>query len=162
MEQCLYGFCAEMDENALVNAVEKNKDELTKEISEKANGRAAAANDDGSESGHAGLLNACAVLLIIFGMYKTIIGFRQLPSNFYLLGIVNILGTLLIWYGVYGLLVREKWSIGFVLCISLAGAVVLAAELAFGWLVFGLHLLFISLLIISLLILTGLSRKYCS
>jgi hypothetical protein len=161
MEQCLYGFCAEMDENASVNTVEKIKDGLTKDISEKRNGRGTAVNDLRGLK-HAGLLNTCAVLLIFFGMYKTVIGFHQLPSDYYLLGIVNTVGTLLIWYGVYGLFSRESWSIGFVLGISLAGVFILAVELIAGWLAFDLHMLFISLLIISLLIMTSLSRKYCS
>lgn len=161
MEQYLFGFCAVMDENDSVNAVEKGKDELI--AKEKSKSRDAAANEDGLPGlSHAGLLNACAVLLIVFGMYKTAMGFRQLPTDYYLLGVINILGTLLIWYGVYGLISRERWSIGLVLCIGIAGAVTLAAELAAGWLLLSLHLLFISLLILSLLVLTIFSKKYCA
>lgn len=107
----------------------------------------------------AAAINICAALLIVFGIYKTITGLLQLPSEHFPIGIINIVGTLLIWYGVYGLFSRESWSYMFVLCIAVAGAIVLAAELITGWLGFDPHLLLVSILIVLLIVLLILSKK---
>jgi hypothetical protein len=154
MEQYLFDFSSVSDKSDDFNAVTETKRQ-TERVTKKSN-HETIFKPDGV---HIVITNVCAALLVVFGIYKTIAGLLQLPSEHFPLGIINIVGTLLIWYGVYGLFSRESWSYKFVLCIALAGAGLVIAEFLFGWLMFGPHMLFISLLIIALIVLLSLSRK---
>lgn len=154
MEQYLFDFFSVSDKNDGFNAVTKTK-RLTKRVTKESNYE----NIIKRDGVHAVIIKVCAALLVVFGIYKTITGLQQLPSEHFPLGMINIVGTLLIWYGVYGLFSRESWSYKFVLCIALAGAGLVISEFLFGWLKFSPHMLFISLLIIALIVLLSLSKK---